>query len=60
MLILPGLIARVTREAPQCRIKVVPPPRDATTAEGMDLALIGAPETSAPLRWQALFHDRFV
>ncbi|MDM7932726.1 LysR family transcriptional regulator [Tabrizicola sp.] len=60
VLILPGLIAQVTREAPHCRIKVVPPPRDAVAAGGMDLALMGAPETSGPLRWQVLFQDRFV
>ncbi|MEZ5913769.1 MAG: LysR substrate-binding domain-containing protein [Paracoccaceae bacterium] len=26
----------------------------------MDLALMGAPETPGPLRWQVLYHDRFV
>jgi DNA-binding transcriptional LysR family regulator len=60
VLILPKLVARVVRQAPNCRIKVVPPPRDAAEAEGLDLALMGAPETAGPLRWQVLFHDRFV
>ncbi|MFM7444720.1 MAG: LysR family transcriptional regulator [Tabrizicola sp.] len=60
VLILPRLVARVTRQAPNCRIKVVPPPRDAAGAEGLDLALMGAPETVGPLRWQVLFHDHFV
>ncbi|MGB3280999.1 MAG: LysR family transcriptional regulator [Pseudorhodobacter sp.] len=60
VLILPKLIASVTRQAPNCRIKVVPPPRDAIGAEGLDLALMGAPETAGPLRWHVLFHDHFV
>ena len=60
VLILPRLVARVTRQAPNCRIKVVPPPRDAAGAEGLDLALMGAPETAGPLHWQVLFHDHFV
>ncbi len=60
ILILPGLIAQVTREAPHCRIKVVPPPQDAEAACGMDLVLMGAPEASGPLCWQVLYHDRFV
>jgi DNA-binding transcriptional LysR family regulator len=60
VLILPRLVARVARHAPNCRIKVVPPPRDAIGAEGLDLALMGAPETAGPLRWHVLFHDHFV
>lgn len=60
VLILPKLVAHAARLAPNCRIKVVPPPRDAQGAEGLDLALMGAPETAGPLRWQVLFHDRFV
>ena len=60
MLILPGLIAQMTREAPHCRIKVVPPPQNAEAAAEMDLALMGAPEMSGPLRRQVLYHDHFV
>lgn len=60
VLILPKLVAHVARQAPNCRIKVVPPPRDAIEAEGLDLALMGAPKTAGPLRWQMLFHDHFV
>jgi DNA-binding transcriptional LysR family regulator len=60
VLILPRLVALVSRLAPNCRIKVVPPPRDAIEAEGLDLALMGAPETAGPLRWKKLFHDHFV
>lgn len=60
VLILPKLVAHVARQAPNCRIKVVPPPRDAKGAEGLDLALMGAPETAGPLRWHVLFHDHFV
>ncbi|MEZ5751589.1 MAG: LysR family transcriptional regulator [Paracoccaceae bacterium] len=59
-LVLPGLIAQMAREAPDCRIKVIPPPIDAAAAEGMDLALMGAPEMAGPLCWQVLFQDRFV
>ncbi len=60
VLVLPGLIARMAQEAPNCRIKVLPPPLDAKAAAGMDLALMGAPETAGPLRWHVLFQDRFV
>lgn len=60
VLVLPQLIARIAHEAPHCRIKVVPPPRDAAAAEDMDLALMGAPDTSGPLRSRSLFQDHFV
>ena len=60
VLVLPMLVARLAQDAPLCRVKVVPPPRDAAAAEGMDLALMGAPQTPGPLRWNVLFQDRFV
>ena len=60
VLVLPDLMARVAQMAPQCRIKIVPPPTDADAAEGMDLALMGAPEMAGPLCTQVLFDDHFV
>jgi DNA-binding transcriptional LysR family regulator len=60
MLALPPLIARISREAPGCRVKVVPPPARLEAADPFDLALIGAPISGGALRWRTLFTDRFV
>lgn len=60
VLVLPSLIARVSREAPSCRVKVVPPPADFDAVDQCDLAIMGAPITQGPVRWSTLFEDRFV
>jgi DNA-binding transcriptional LysR family regulator len=59
-LVLPSLIARVSREAPSCRVKVVPPPARLDAVDQCDLAIMGAPVTPGPVRWSTLFEDRFV
>lgn len=60
VLVLPPLIARIAREAPSCRVKVVPPPARIDMLDQFDLAIMGAPVTQGPVRWSALFEDRFV
>lgn len=60
MLVLPSLIARISREAPSCRVKVVPPPAHLDAMDQYDLAIMGAPITQGPVRWSTLFEDRFV
>ena len=59
-LVLPALIARISREAPSCRVKVVPPPAHLDALGQFDLAIMGAPITQGPVRWRTLFEDRFV
>ncbi len=59
-LVLPPLIARVSREAPSCRVKVVPPPAHLDAVDRIDLLVMGAPVTQGPIRWRTLFEDRFV
>jgi DNA-binding transcriptional LysR family regulator len=60
VLVLPSLIARIRREAPSCRVKVVPPPAHLDAVDQCDLAIMGAPVTQGPVRWSTLFEDRFV
>jgi DNA-binding transcriptional LysR family regulator len=60
MLVLPALIARVAREAPSCRVRVVPPPGRLDMVEDIDLVLMGAPVQAGPFRWHEVFADHFV
>jgi DNA-binding transcriptional LysR family regulator len=60
VLVLPALVARISREAPSCRAKVVPPPASLDTADQFDLVVMGAPVARGPVRWRTLFEDRFV
>jgi DNA-binding transcriptional LysR family regulator len=60
MLVLPSLIAHISREAPSCRVKVVPPPAHLDAIDQYDLAIMGAPITQGPVRFCTLFEDRFV
>ena len=60
VLVLPPLVARIAREAPGCRVRIVPPPTDPEALAGPDMVLMGAPVPPGPLRWRALFRDRFV
>lgn len=60
VLVLPALVARVAREAPSCRIKVVSPPTNLEDIEKLDFAVIGAPLSVGPICWRTLFEDRFV
>ncbi len=48
MLVLPSLIARISREAPSCRVKVVPPPAHLDAMDQYDLAIMGAPQHAGP------------
>jgi DNA-binding transcriptional LysR family regulator len=60
VLVLPAVIARISREAPHCRVKVVPPPAHLDAVDQCDIAIMGAPVTKGPVRWTTLFEDRFV
>ncbi len=60
VLVLPPLVARITREAPGCRVRIVPPPQDPEAMTVPDMVLMGAPPPPGPLRWRALFRDHFV
>jgi DNA-binding transcriptional LysR family regulator len=59
-LVLPPLVARIARDAPGCRVRIVPPPAGAEVMTVPDMVLMGAPVPPGPLRWRALFRDRFV
>ena len=60
VLVLPPLVARIAREAPGCRVRIVPPPHDAEAMTVPDMVLMGAPPPPGPLRWRVLFRDRLV
>lgn len=60
VLVLPSLIARIAQEAPDCRVKVVPPLGPLESVDSVDLVVIGAPVPAGPVRWQRLFDDHFV
>jgi DNA-binding transcriptional LysR family regulator len=60
VLVLPRLIARVAREAPLSRLKVVPPPGRMDPEQAPDLLIMGAPPPDGAFRWRVLFEDRFV
>ena len=60
VLVLPALIERISREAPSCRVKVVPPPADLHDIDKFDFAVIGAPVPGGPVCWRMLFKDRYV
>jgi DNA-binding transcriptional LysR family regulator len=60
VLVLPPLVARIARDAPGCRVRIVPPPHDAEGMTVPDMVLMGAPVPPGPLRWRALFRDRLV
>jgi DNA-binding transcriptional LysR family regulator len=60
VLVLPALVARISREAPACRVKVVPPPASLDAADRFDLVVMGAPVAQGPVQWRTLFEDRFV
>jgi DNA-binding transcriptional LysR family regulator len=60
VLVLPALIERISREAPACRVKVVPPPADLHDVDKFDLVVTGAPVSGGPIGWRMLFEDRYV
>jgi DNA-binding transcriptional LysR family regulator len=60
VLVLPALIERISREAPSCRVKVVPPPANFQDIDKLDLVVVGAPVTGGPVCWRTLFEDRYV
>lgn len=60
ILVLPPVIARVAREAPLCRLKVLPPPSRTEAANAADFLVMGADAPDGAYRWRVLFEDRFV
>lgn len=60
VLVLPALIERISREAPSCRVKVLPPPANLQDVDKFDFVVIGAPVPRGPLCWRTLFEDRYV
>lgn len=60
VLVLPEMIERISREAPGCRVKVLPPPANLHDVDKLDLAIVGAPVSGGPLCWHTLFEDRYV
>ncbi len=60
VLVLPDMIERISRQAPLCRVKVLPPPTHLHDIDKLDLAIVGAPVTAGPLCWRTLFEDRYV
>lgn len=60
VLVLPALIERISREAPSCRVKVVPPPANFQDIDKLDLVVVDAPVPGGPVCWRTLFEDRYV
>jgi DNA-binding transcriptional LysR family regulator len=60
VLVLPSLIERISREAPSCRVKVVPPPLNLHDIDKLDIVIVGAPVPAGPFCWRRLFEDRYV
>lgn len=60
VLVLPDMIERISREAPYCRVKVIPPPVDLHEIDKLDLVVMGAPVSAGPFCWRTLFEDRYV
>lgn len=60
VLVLPALIERISREAPSCRVKVLPPPANLQDIDQLDLVIMGAPVSGGLLCWRTLFEDRYV